>query len=324
MAKKILISLTILVALYLGLHFYLRHKRTITDDVTKLGRLAECDPNTISRIQINRDKESVTYERKDEATAGTPASLSLSNSEWYATGTIKGEADSSLLSRFATMVCETYDPIPARESDFAELPEPTKASIAFSEIKEGKNINHLIGFGAQTSDRMTLIRYVSPDGGVKVFKIPTKLYQLVSQPAKSTLNRRVARVKSDNIMKMVVKNKKKEIFQLERTDSGWAVIEKNKNLGVSPEEADKFINRLTTLNAVEISSDGLSPQYCEPGSADWELQMSGVTAAMQAESVFFTVNKTGPLKACSSARNTLFFVHRDFLKYLQVSPKSLL
>jgi len=322
MMKKILISLVVFVALYLGLHFWLRHKKTVTDDVTKLGRLVECDPNTISGIQINLSKETVTYERKDAIRAGTPASLSLTNSEWYASGSIRGEADGSLLARLAAMVCETYDPLPLRGGDFTPLPEGKTASIAFSEIKDGKRVNHLIGFGAQTSDRMTLIRYVSPSGSVNIFKVPTKLFQLVSQPAKSTLNRRVARMRSDNIMKMVVKAKNKEIFQMERTDSGWNVMEGKKSLGLSPVEADKFINRLTTLSALDVSSDGLSPQYCEPGSTDWELQMSGVTA--QAETVFFTVNKAGLLKACSSARNTLFFVHRDFLKYLQVSAKSLL
>lgn len=319
--KKILIFLVVAITLYMGLHYWLRHKRTITDDVTKLGRLVDCDPNSISGFQINRTKESVTYERKDETAPGTPTTLSLENSEWYASGFVKGEADSSLFSRLATMVCETYDPLPVKDSDFQPLPNGEKASIAFTEIKEGKKLNHLIGFGAQSSDRMTLIQYVSASGSVSTYKIPTKLYQLVAQPAKATLNRRVARVKSDNIMKVVVK-KKKGLFHLERNDSGWTVLEGKKTLGTSPAEADKFINRITTLLAIDISADGLSPQYCEPKSADYEVNLSGVTG--QGESVFFTVGKTGPLKACSSARNTLFFVHRDFLKFLQVTGASLL
>ena len=45
MTKKISGLFLIFIACYLGAHFYIRHKNTVYDDVSKIGRLIECEQN---------------------------------------------------------------------------------------------------------------------------------------------------------------------------------------------------------------------------------------------------------------------------------------
>jgi hypothetical protein len=321
MARKIGIILFLFVGFYMAGHYWIRWRNTITDDVTKLSRLVECEANQVRALSIDTPPESLEFQRVDSSAEGTPAPLQLMNSEWNMTAPIKGEADAAMMASLAAMVCETYDPISLRDSEWTANSGTTRG-ISFT-VSEGPSKGaHILEFGSITADRMVMIRYTSPAGTVRVVKVPSKIFQQASLKPRQYLNMRVMRMSSDNINRVSVSQKGKELFSLERAGSGWTVNSGGKLLGPGSEEADKYVNRLATLRAIKVESEDLSPANCDPASSRITAKVSGV--GDKSETIFFQYGKVGAVTACNTAREALFTLHRDFVKYLETPAEKLL
>ncbi len=325
MAKKLSILVLIFVVAYLGAHFWIRWRNTVADNATKTARLAECEANGVRAIKIfsNKDgKETVlSFQRKDAPVAGIPPSTQLSFSEWEFLSPEKGEADASILVRVASMFCELYDPIPLSVGDFSS----PSASVDRMEVEVqgGENPGtYILHFGKFSSDRMSIVKVQEPGEKEKVYKIPLRLQELASFAPKQYLNMKILRMTADNVQSAKIFTKAKESFSLERSGNGWRVLAGGKFLGNGSVEAEKFLNRLSTLRAIGVSQGAANPASCEENQSQKSVHIVGV--AGKKEEIFFQYGKKGPLTACSTARDALFTVHRDFLPYLEVPVKKLL
>jgi hypothetical protein len=321
MGRKLLVLVLVFAAFYMGAHYYIRWRNTVTDDVSKISRLVECDPNEMKGLKITAaDGSEYSFTRADQPRAGLSPAAQLSFSEWQYDNPIKGEADASLMIRLATMFCEIYDPIPTDDAQFKA--GATTAEKIFLRLEGGKAPGeHSLQFGPISGDRLNVVKYQGP-GVERVVKIQPKILTLASLKPKDYLNTKVMRMSADNVMVATIFENQKEKFTLERQDDGWRVLRGGKLLGPGNEEAGKYINRLTTLKALRVNEEGLSPTACEAGSARMHVQLAGV--GDRAETLYFQYQKKGDVAACNSAREALFVVHRDIIPYLETPSEKLL
>jgi hypothetical protein len=316
MARKIFTILLIFVCFYLGAHYWIRWRNRVTDDVTKISRLVNCEANDVRGIQIVRPKnkngkeQTLAFDRADQPKEGVPAAAQMLFAEWKFLPPDHGEADAVVLNRLASMFCELYDPIPVRDEEFK--PAAAAEKIVYR-LANGES--HAIQFGQVGSDRLELIRYQDPAGAEKTFKIDPKMLQLSTLDKGEYLNMRVMRMNADNVNVVSVYQGNREKFTLERTGDGWRVMVGGNEVGPGSEEARKFVNRLTTLKALKADEESLSPAQCERAQSRMSAEVQGV--GDRKEAVFFQYKKTGPITVCDTARDALFTVHRDFIPYLE-------
>jgi hypothetical protein len=287
--------------------------------------LVQCDPNEVKGIRITqKDGKQLSFTRVDQATAGVPPAAQLAAAEWKYESPLSGEADAAVMTRFASMFCEIYDPAPTRDEEYSAGAAPVD-QIAFSLGEKGE---HTLRFGKTAEERMVVTRYEG-GGASRTVKIQPKIMQLASQNPAAYLNTRVMRMAADNVNVATVYHGAKESFTLERKGDGWIVLAGGKELGAGSEEAQKFVNRLSTLKALKVDAEALSPANCERAQSKVSVELTGV--GNRKEAFFFQYKpeakgkeKAGGLTVCNTARDALFTVHRDLIPYIEVSAEKLL
>jgi hypothetical protein len=319
MAKKIAIILLIFVCFYLGAHFYIRWKNQATTEMSKVTHLVQCDPNEVRAIKITqKDGKQLSFSRVDQAGAGVPPAAQLAASEWKYESPLSGEADASVMIRFASMFCEIYDPAPTRDEEYSEGAAPVDR-IVFQLAERG---DHSLRFGKATEERMVVARFEGK-GESRTVKIPPKIMQLAAQEPLAFLNTRVMRMTADNVNVATVYQGNKELYRLERQGEGWRVMADGKDLGPGSEEAQKFVNRLSTLKALKVDSEALSPTNCERAQSKISVEFAGV--GNRKEALFFQYKpepkgkeKPSGVTVCNTARDALFTVHRDLIPFIEL------
>lgn len=328
MARKITIILLIFVCFYLGAHFYIRWKNRVTDDSSKVTQLVQCDPNEVRGIKIFSRKggkdTALSFSRVDQAEAGVPSAAQLSAAEWKYEAPLTGEADAAVMIRFASMFCEIYDPAPTRDEEYSEGTAPVDRVV----FNLGEKGEHTLRFGKTAEERMVVTRYEGPSGASRTVKIQPKIMQLASQDPAAYLNTRVMRMSADNINVATVYYGAKEGFKLERQGEGWKVLVGGKEVGAGSEEAQKFVNRLTTLKALKVDAEALSPANCERAQSKISVELAGV--GNRKEALFFQYRpepkgkeKASGVTVCNTARDALFTVHRDLIPYIEMPVEKL-
>lgn len=319
MAKKIGILLLIFIGFYLGAHFYLRWKNRIHVDTIKTTSLIDCQPNDVRGLKIlqreGAAEQIVVFERVDQAEPGVPAAAQLAAAIWKESMPATGEANAVAVNRLASEVCELYDPIPQRAEEMVESKEAGRRAqrLEILLVKNGREEKHEIDFGLVGRDRKNVVRYRG-DGNERTVKISPQLLQSASRAPKDYLNRRVLRVTTDNVQSARVLSGGKEKFSLERAGADWEV--KSGGKAMTPAiEVDRYLNILTTLEALEISPAPCKPQ---PQTTTVELGIVGG----KTETVEFGYGKSGNVQACSSRREGSFTVHREILKHLELAMRA--
>lgn len=318
----------VLIATYLGAHYWIRAKNTVHDDVTKVTSLVSCDPNDVRAISItqvlNGKNEELEFERVDKIVPGVPTASAYAQADWRYLKPSQGEADATLLRRIASTVCELYDPIMLKE---AGTNMPRAADVRAAEtlrvaLKEKDGERKLeFSFGSPGTDRLVDV-VLKNDGRVKgAAKIPVQLLQAASLPSEQYQSLRVMRIEADNVQTATLRIDGRERFTLERLGADWKVLENGKDKGPASEEANRFVNRLATLKAVGILEPSYGVDLCRRGKTKAIFEVRGV--AGREEAVHFDYGKGGDIAACSTARTMKFRVHRDLLKYLEVPAKAL-
>jgi hypothetical protein len=168
---------------------------------------------------------------------------------------------------------------------------------------------------------LNLVRYQHGKGS-RVVRIPPKIFQLASLPAKAYRNYRVMRMTLDNIQTASVFIGGKESFTLERSGADWRIRRGEEDLGPASVEAARYINRLSTLKAMGIKDPSYSAETCEKSPHRVRVSLDGV--ASRQEAIYFSYGKEKKLTACSNQRSSLFEIHRDLLKYLEPSTRTLI
>ena len=314
MAKKILTLVLLFVACYLGAHYWMRWKARSSTQARSPARLADCDPNQVRAIRVLRkDGNALEMHRTDQPRQGIPASAQLAFSEWRLQGSPELEADASLATRLASMFCDIYDPVPDEEANLKESPAPVTALELVVGTAPGQV--HRLQFGAITSDRLNLVKYQGPDGGTRTVRVTPKLLQVAATEPQNYRNLKVLRMNGDLVQALFLREGKRERFSLEREGPGWMVRNNGKEIGQGSERAQQYVNRLGTLRALDVKPRG--DTACESLPARLVVELQGVGG--RAETLYLDYGKSGPVRVCNSDRNALFEVHRDLIRYVDVT-----
>lgn len=323
MARKLFGIVGIFLAFYLAAHFYIRWKNTVTDDVTKIGRLVECQPNDAHAIAITQAvdgrSEDLLFERVDQPEPGVPALMAAARWEWRMKAPTAGVADPSILRRVASTLCELYDPIPVRAEDYGVETSPRRLARKV-EVTLADNKKVSVEFGALV-DRATVIRYRG-FGKERTVRIPDRFLETVSLSPQDFRNMRVMRTEADNVQRMQLSLDGKERFTIERAGADWKVLLGGKEKGDGSEAAEKFLNRISTLRAIGLESENFSGKDC--AALKFRASVAVLDIVGHEEQVRFDYGPAGNLIACSTQGTQKFRVHRDLLPFLDVSLKSVL
>jgi hypothetical protein len=317
----------VLIVTYLGAHYWIRWKNTVHDDVTKVSSLVDCEPNDVKAIAITQQADGKTeeleFERLDQPVPGTPTAVSYAQADWRYLKPSRGEADATLLRRISSTVCELYDPVLLAHDDAGNLAPAESRSARFLKILlKGKAGERKLSFrfSAPGADRMVTVS-AELDGVTRAAKIPPQLLQAASLSPEQYQSLQVMRTDADNIQTATLRIDGKERFTLERLGADWKLLEQGKDKGPASEEANRFVNRLSTLKALGVMEPSYGADRCRASAARAVFDVRGV--AGREESVRFDYGRGGEIAVCSTARTMKFRVHRDLLKYLDVSAKSL-
>jgi len=314
----------VLIFSYMGAHYWIRWKNTVHDDVTKISRLVDCEPNEVRSLSILQSaegmQEELIFQRVDQAQSGVPSVVAYAGAEWKYVKPMLGEADSTLIRRVASTLCEIYDPIALRESDMkppeGEGRKALRIAVGLEGKKKAENLS--VEFGQVGPDRMNIVMVTSASIGKRVVKIPDRFLQSASLTPEQYRSLQVMRTNADNIQQATLKIDGKERFSLERAGADWKILAGGK-AGPASEEANRFVNRIATLKALDVLEPEHEPQRCRSGKAVFEVR--GI--AGREEIVRFDYGRGGDIAACSTSRSMKFRVHRDLLKYLDVPAESL-
>ena len=146
MARKIGVLLVIFVFGYMGSHYYIKWKNRTSFESAVKPKLVECNPNQIREMNISQihgaKASEFKFRRVDQKVEGMPESTQLALSDWrWISPNADAEAESALLSRVSSMVCEIYEPVPSKAEEMGELPADrpfTKEITVFLEDENGK------------------------------------------------------------------------------------------------------------------------------------------------------------------------------------------
>ncbi len=327
MAKKIIGLALIFIGFYLGAHFYIRWKNTVTDDVTKVSRMVDCQPNELRALTIEQSAEGKTerlhFDRVDQAPPGMPAATALARWEWKYSAPLGGEADPVLVRRIASTICELYDPIPMKAEDFHPETSPDRLvrRLEAKLVSDGKERNLSFEFGA-LADRSTVVRYRGEAGPERTFKIPDRFSQVASVAPDTFRNLRVMKIEADNVQRATLQIDGKERFTLERAGAEWKVLVAGKEKGDGAEEADRFVNRISTLRALGVESPAYTADDCRAARAKAVFSVHAIGG--REEVLRFNYDRAGDVAGCSTLGTQKFRVHRDLVKYLDVPVRKVL
>lgn len=318
MAKKIGAFILIFFMAYAGGRAWMYWQDLRARSAPLSARLIECDPNDVRGIRIlQKDGKTLEFHRNDAPRPGVPTAALLAASQWQIQSNPVEEAEASILSRLSSIACDLYNPTSAEGETFAAS-AGNAVTLELVLQREGNSSSHAIDFGPYTADRQSLVRYRGPSGG-RLLHVTPKLLQLASLPAEEFKNLKVLRQGADQAMKATLFEGQKERFSLERNGAGWSIHAGGKLVGAGGEKASQYVNRLGTLRALSAKPAGGTK--CEASPYKIRIALEGIGG--RAEDLYLDYGKAGNIRACDSARDTIFEVHRDLLKYVDVPAKAL-
>ncbi|HEY8280349.1 MAG TPA: DUF4340 domain-containing protein [Bdellovibrionota bacterium] len=332
MARKLSALAIIFVVFYLCAHYYIRWRNTVTDDVTKLSRLVDCDPADFRSIQIRQISEGkiqeLKFERVDMPEPGLSPAMVAARWEWKYAEPDLGEADPVWMRRIASTICELYDPVPLRPDAFQPVREGTHYAVRLTATLGAEGLQGSGGlqkaefdFGARAPDRTATLRYRS-GSEERVVRISERFQQMASLPPEEFRNLRVMRLEADNVQRVSLKIGGKERFSMERTGADWKILRGGKELGQGMDGANRFLNRLASLKALGVEKLDYGSKECEGSKAKAVLELSAV--GDRDETLRFDYGRSGEVSACSTARRTKFRVHHEIVRYLDVPASAVL
>lgn len=313
MRRKILTVFILFVASYYGLHNYLkwqryRHRRSAIS-------LFNCNIDQVNALNFQRAKdgkiEEFDFQKKvPEVSGQIPASYQNTLAVWTVSGAIEGEADKTKVTRILSALCESKQAEPLDGADEAKkimqmdpikltLPSATKPFIAT--------------VGGVDNQRGLMVDVVS--GNIPgIYRVPIVLKQSLTASASDFLNHKVARLDPDDLQEAdLVRGK--DTIHLERTSAGWLVSQK-KSKKTSKGEADRFVNRLMNLQAIEVRDSKFSSDLCGAVLFFASVTVKAVDGREEKFQFWRQPDSGDNFFGCSSQRNAKFLVHKEMEKYL--------
>lgn len=327
--KKSLILLSLFVGFYMLGHFALRSWNQRKASVSEATKLVNCDPGKIQSVRIiqpsavaSEATKELVFERIDSPDPSLPALAQFAKADWRLISPRKIEADSSILNRLTSLVCEQYNPLILKPDSFAlsESKDSRALKISYRFFGQEKDSGE-IHFGLVTADRMNIVQLKTGSEST-VAKVPLSLLEASSMPEVSFENRRVLKMSADNIQTATVFKDGKESFTVQRAGADWKVLQAGKEIGEGSAEAGKYVNRLSTLRGIDILDAEFAPEKCEKEKTNYRVEFVGV--ANRKETLFLNAAKGKPISSCSSERTAKFKIHEDILKYISQPKEKLI
>lgn len=321
MIKKIAFLIVLFLAAYLGAHFYIRESKKIKTDTAILTRLLDCEPNNVKRIKLyNSQGHEIAFDRVDDLVNGMPSTAQFGMAEWDISMPDMGEGDTQAINRVASTTCESFNPVPINKSSWKGKAsnEGITSYIELGFIKDEHEKRARLSFGESYPDKTVDIELKVDEREPEYFRISSKLFNLINEEEKNWKNFKITRMPNDSIQVVSVFLKNQEKFTLEREGISWRKKIGSIDKGLVSEEANKYVNRISTLRALDIKNPNLGKANCESKAKDFKIIFRGLNN----NSEIIVINKSkNHLFACSSARDSEFIVHGDMLKYLPTSIK---
>jgi hypothetical protein len=313
--KKISILLLIFVATYMAAHFGIRWKNRLASEPKPLAKMINCEPREVRGVSItDRSGIAAEYIRSDTPAPGTPPMAEMADARWELKG--KGEADSSALNRLASMACDFFAPEAPEGEPFKPASEGAQV-VVWNITGDGAG-EYRLEFGSPTMGRLVQGKLRKPNGEEHLLHMQPKLFQLASLPEQQQMNRRVARMLPDTVREARLLVGGNERFRLQREGADWRLASSGGGGIPASPEGQKFVNRVTTLMALETSFGACKMER----PADLVVELEGM--ANRKEQVRFLRGKgNARWTACSSEREATFSVHPDIAKYIEPSISSL-
>jgi hypothetical protein len=334
MKKKLIYLVTVFVVALLSGYFWLqwKHQKVLAERAPKA--FLTCNKYDISQIELLRRENGggkrYLFERTDHPKAGlTPETAALS-AEWQLTVPEVVEADASLAKMMVQAFCDLYSYQKVENTDLSALglKEPAVEVVLSAAASKEKNWRvRLSNKVPQSANQKHLVYAAIPNGETwDVYLVPPTARMIFFIPKERFNNRRLVKMQVHDVQLAKVFFQGVERFSIERSGGDWQLISAGKNLGVN-EEAGKYINRISTLSAIELLANSGGEKYCTSKPKELEVEVQLVGVADRRETIRFSkpsMQKGKTLmKACSHSRQAIFGVHPEMWKYLDQSSKAL-
>jgi hypothetical protein len=262
----------------------------------------------------------VRLERVDAPRRDIPLEIAEESAVWRIASPDLGEADLLFVQRIVSSLCKIPTAELIQDRDRVELgldnPGFELDLIGSTPVQ--------ISFGNALPERRVAV-WIAGQGGIgAAYSIPDKFLQWLQVPVDRIRNRKLLRMPLEGIDLVVLKRANKEVFSLEREGANWKLEHDGKEFTATGAEAQKFINRLSTMQALEIRDQRAKEEDCQKQVKDFEILFEA--ADRSRETLRFSMpigeGKAGVVRslACSSAREGIFDVHPEIARYLEINP----
>lgn len=247
---------------------------------------------------------------------------------WNMTLPVVSEANNSIIANLPNGLCDMR-----KEHDYKETDQPNALGLdppaAEVILHSGPKFWSLrFGTKREASSVIAAVKKDSDAQSWDTFWAPNKIEYLLQLPESEFQNRNVVKMWLDNIQALKLTINGKESFSLERQGADWIVKRGNKSIGPANDEATKFVNRLSSLQAVGWEDTNFAPDNCDKMQSVFTVSLEGV--AGRKETIHFSapqkvkITKEPRMLTCNTARRALFHIHGDMEKYLRTDMQTLL
>lgn len=290
-----------------------------------VGGLKFCNGNRIRSFEISRrdsagNIERFRFERREDLPTDIPEAVAQLRAEWVIVEPKLGEADGRFAQRLSGAFCgfATAWEMRGKSAD----PEAIQAQITLWEEDKAEAVVLKVG-------KILPNQYVEllPELGTRrlpLYAVSENFARLLQIPAHHMRNRRVMRSTLDMADAIKVEYRGAGRLQLERQGADWRVKQTSGSVP-AVKEPDRFINRIGSLQAIEVENKDSSAEECATLASDVTVTIESISRPP--ETIRFAhqpggeKNKDAGIIACSSRRQALFRVHNDLWKHLGPNTK---
>lgn len=261
--------------------------------------------------------------RVDVANPDTPDAVSLLRAEWNISTPDLGEADPLFVQRIVGELC--FQPLAQRIG----VPDPVQlkltdpvisAELRFLPPGKSSPETWVFRFGAALPQQRVALQLIRNGENNFFYSVPDSAFQLLSTPAERFRNRRLVKLPIEHIERVQVSFAGKAAYSAERGNGSWRIFEEGKEIGISSQEFLKFMNRLTTLRAMEIEAKEVTMERCQELAGAIQIDLEGADRSVEHLHFGKPEDSSGEnrmrMYACNSARKALFRIHKDMWIYL--------
>lgn len=276
----------------------------------------------VAHAESGETDTSARIVRMDSPDPDLPEAVTSSAAVWEVVEPQLGEADALFMQRITGGLCYLPTARRIKNPDFRALGlDRPQAEVTFH-LPGTKTPDWNFQFGAPLPERRVAMRIARGNEPALTYSVPENFFRLLTSPTERLRNRRVLRMPLDRIDAVKVRAEGKERFVIERAGADWRLLRDGAEVRVSSDSLVKFVNRLGTLRALDVVEKEVAPDDCRQIADAVEVEFEAMNK--KTETLYFgrpadpSGEKRERMLACGTERKSLFGVHRDLWRYLNV------